>query len=126
MNKELIAEAVRIINEYLLTPVIYYLDCGYKVDFVCFLETGIDEDEMYMIEEKITQKTGVASQVIDIREFEPCDAEEIINNGELVYSQSSVMEALFKSAVMTEVELQNKRKEIFIERKNSTKTLYVQ
>ena len=30
MNKEMIAEAVRIINDMFLTPVIYYLDYGYK------------------------------------------------------------------------------------------------
>ena len=126
MNKEMIAEAVRIINDRFLTPVIYYLDYGYKADFVCFFETDIEEEEINMAEEKITQKTGVATQVVDIREFEPFDAADIVSDGELVYSESNVMESMFKSAVMAEIEIRTAQKEMFIERKNVTNTLYVQ
>ena len=126
MNKEMIAEAVSIIKERLLTPVIYYLDYGYKADFVCFFEIDVDEEEIYKTEEAITKKTGVASQVVDIREFEPFDAADIVSNGELVHSESAVMESMFKSAVMAEIELRAAQKEIFIERKNITNTLYIQ
>lgn len=126
MNKEMIADAVNIINDRLLTPVIYYLDYGYKADFVCFFEIDVDEEEIYKTEEAITNKTGVASQVVDIREFEPFDAADIVSDGELVYSENSTMEGMFRAAVMTELQLRSAQKEIFIERKNVTNTLYIQ
>lgn len=126
MNKEMIDEAVKIINERFLTPVIYYLDYGYKSDFVCFFEIDIDEEEIYKAEEAITNKTGIATEVVDIREFDPFDSADIVSNGELVYSESAVMEAFFKSAVMAEIEIRAKQKEMFMERKSSTNTLYIQ
>lgn len=126
MNKEMIDEAVKIINERFLTPVIYYLDYGYKSDFVCFFEIDIDEEEIYKAEEAITNKTGIAAEVVDIREFDPFDSADIVSNGELVYSESAVMEAFFKSAVMAEIEIRAKQKEMFMERKSSTNTLYIQ
>lgn len=126
MNKEMIADAVNIINDRLLTPVIYYLDYGYKADFVCFFEIDVDEEEIYKTEEAITKKTGVASQVVDIREFEPFDAADIVADGELVYSENSTMEGMFRAAIMTELQLRSAQKEIFIERKNVTNTLYIQ
>ena len=126
MNKEMIAEAVSIITERLLTPVIYYLDYGYKADFVCFFEIDVEEEEIYKTEEAITEKTGVASQVVDIREFEPFDAADIVSDGELVYSENSTMEGMFRAAIMTELQLRSAQKEIFIERKNVTNTLYIQ
>lgn len=126
MNKEMIDEAVKIINERFLTPVIYYLDYGYKAEFVCFFEIDIDEEEIYKAEEAITNKTGIAAEVVDIREFDPFDSADIVSNGELVYSESAVMEAFFKSAVMAEIEIRAKQKEMFMERKSSTNTLYIQ
>ncbi len=126
MNQETIKEAVDIITQKLLTPLLYKAEDEESIKFIGFFDTNMDFAEIEKTEIAISAYIDMPLEIIDIREFEAADILHIINNAELVYSMHPIMENYFKTAITSELEFYKQIKKSYLERRNSTGTFYVQ
>ena len=126
MNQKSIDKAVSIITQKLLTPLLYKLEDEISIRFIGFFDTNMDFSEITATEEAVSAYVDFPLEIIDIREFEISDILNIIETAELVYSMNPVMESFFGSAIANELEMYKQVKQSYVERKNTTGTLYVQ
>ena len=126
MNQETINKAVSIITQKLLTPLLYKLEDEVSIRFIGFFDTNMDFSEITATEEAVSAYVDFPLEIIDIREFEVSDILNIIETAELVYSMHPVMENFFGSAIANELEIYKQIKQSYVERKNTTGTLYIQ
>ncbi len=126
MNQETINKAVSIITQKLLTPLLYKLEDEVSIRFIGFFDTNMDFSEITATEEAVSAYVDFPLEIIDIREFEVSDILNIIETAELVYSMHPVMENFFGNAIANELEMYKQIKQSYVERKNTTGTLYIQ
>lgn len=126
MNQKSVDKAVSIITQRLLTPLLYKLEDEISIRFIGFFDTNMDFSEITATEEAVSAYVDFPLEIIDIREFEISDILNIIETAELVYSMNPVIENFFGSAIANELEMYKQVKQSYVERKNTTGTLYVQ
>lgn len=126
MNQKSVDKAVSIITQKLLTPLLYKLEDEVSIRFIGFFDTNMDIGEIIATEEAVSAYVDFPLEIIDIREFEISDILNIIETAELVYSMNPVMESFFGSAIANELEMYKQVKQSYVERKNTTGTLYIQ
>ena len=126
MNQKSVDKAVSIITQKLLTPLLYKLEDEVSIRFIGFFDTNMDFSEITATEEAVSAYVDFPLEIIDIREFEISDILNIIETAELVYSMNPVMESFFGSAIANELEMYKQVKQSYVERKNTTGTLYIQ
>lgn len=126
MNQKSVDKAVSIITQKLLTPLLYKLEDEISIRFIGFFDTNMDIGEITATEEAVSAYVDFPLEIIDIREFEISDILNIIETAELVYSMNPVMESFFGSAIANELEMYKQVKQSYVERKNTTGTLYIQ
>ena len=126
MNQKSVDKAVNIITQKLLTPLLYKLEDEISIRFIGFFDTNMDIGEITATEEAVSAYVDFPLEIIDIREFEISDILNIIETAELVYSMNPVMESFFGSAIANELEMYKQVKQSYVERKNTTGTLYIQ
>ena len=126
MNQKSVDKAVSIITQRLLTPLLYKLEDEISIRFIGFFDTNMDIGEITATEEAVSAYVDFPLEIIDIREFEISDILNIIETAELVYSMNPVMESFFGSAIANELEMYKQVKQSYVERKNTTGTLYIQ
>ncbi len=124
INDEIIAEAVGIILDKILTPVIYmYADEA--IEFICFAD-GKTEDQAFLdAESALMIDLGINAEIIDIRSFDEADRVEVTQTAELVYAESELIKTLFESAMAADKERLIMRKNEVIDRKSDTGTYYL-
>ena len=126
MNQKSVDKAVSIITQKLLTPLLYKIEDEISIRFIGFFDTNMDFSEITATEEAVSAYVDFPLEIIDIREFEISDILNIIETAELVYSMNPVMESFFGSAIANELEMYKQVKQSYVERKNTTGTLYIQ
>lgn len=124
INDEIITEAVGIILDKILTPVIYmYADEA--IEFICFADGKTEEQAFLDAESALMIDLGINAEIIDIRSFDEADRVEVTQTAELVYAESELIKTLFESAMAADKERLIMRKNEVIDRKSDTGTYYL-
>lgn len=124
INDEIINEAVEIILDRILTPVIYmYADEA--IEFICFADGNTEEEDFLETEAALMTNLGINAEIIDIRSFDETDRVEVTETAELVYAQSDLMKTLFESAMAADKERFVTEVNNVIDRKSDTGSYYL-
>lgn len=117
-------DAVNIILDRILTPVLYMYD-EEVLEFICFTDSNISEDEIRSTEESLLKTLGVSAEIIDIRNFDECDRVDITTGAVLVYAEDDIIKTLFEAAMSADRERMLVLKRETLKRKNETGTYYI-
>lgn len=123
-DEKKLREAVNIIIERILTPVLYVY-CDEILEFICFSDSKTDLEDFADAEAAIYVNLGLKSEILDIREFPEDERVEIINNAELAYAEDEFVKMLFETAMMADNDRTQKLKKDMISRKLETGTYYI-
>lgn len=118
-------DAIDIMIDNILTPVIYMLIDNEAVEFICFTDSNITLDTIQKTERDIYGFCGFNCEILDIREFNAADRFDIINHAQLIYSANDTVKNLFETAIISELEQLANIKNQFLERKNDTGSYYL-
>lgn len=123
ISEETINKAVDIILDKILTPVLYmYADD--IVEFVCFTDSGLDEEVFRKTEEILYEVLGLKCEILDIRVFSEFERVEIINSATFLFAEDELVKSLFEAAMIADNERAQSVKELAIERKAETGSYY--
>lgn len=126
MDFNIIAEAVRIIEGSVLTPVIYMAETDFKAEFICFCGTELSDEEAYDVGEKLTRLLEKPTELVDISEYNENDRLEIIQTAELVYSEDPLIEQMFALGMAEEYRRIQEQKKSMLKRMSEIGTYYLQ
>lgn len=123
--EEKLVEAVDIILENILTPIIYlYLD--EIAEFIVYSDSRALADEtLHNTEELIYKNLGIKVEIVDMREFDEADRSSIVMNADIAYAESDEMLELFENAMFEDLEMLAADKLFALDRKNETGTYYL-
>lgn len=121
-----IAQAVRIIMSRILTPVVYLYETDFKIEFICFCNPEVTDDELYEVGEILTNLMSRTVEVVDIFEYDENDRMDIVGNARLVYAEHPVIEQLFTLSVAQEYKNIQEEKKNMLKRKNDNGAYYLQ
>lgn len=123
-EEEKLAEAVDIILENILTPIIYmYVD--EVVEFIVFCDSETPTDVFRRTEELIFFNLGLRVEIIELREFDESDRVDIAESAYIAYAENDFMPTLFETAMTTDIEAIRLMKRELIKRKTDTGTYYM-
>lgn len=123
-EEEKLAEAVDIILENILTPIIYmYLD--EVVEFIVFCDYDTPAEVFRRTEEIIYFNLGLNVEIIELREFDEGDRVDIAESAYIVYAENESMPMLFETAMTADVEMMQLWKKELLKRKTDTGTYYI-
>ena len=126
LTQEMTDFAVRVINENILTPIIYMIEHEYTIDFICFCDRNITMQEIYNAEHIISAKTGKQIEIIDIREFGESDRIDVINQATLIHSEHPVIEQIFTQSMLEDFKFAMNERNGVLERYKESGTCYLQ
>ena len=126
MDFNIIAEAVRIIEDSVLTPVIYMAETDFKAEFICFCGAEFSEEEAFEVGEKLTRLLEKPTELVDISEYNENDRLEIIQTAELVYSEDPLIEQMFTLGMAEEYRRIQEQKKSMLKRMSEIGTYYLQ
>lgn len=126
MDTNKIINAVQMIHEKILAPVIYMLEDEYRVEFVCFCGAKTEKKSLFEIGEALSKIMSVPVEVVDILEYSPEDGIDIITNGRLVFSEDPLIAQMFEMSVVEDAKKAKKDLLDMINRKAETGTYYLQ
>lgn len=121
-----ISEAVRLILEKILTPIIYMYETESKIEFICFCSAAVSDDELYSVSEKLTEILSCTVELIDIYEYNENDRIDIISSAELVYSEHPIIEQMFELSMAEEYRRVQEKKQDMLKRKHESGAYYIQ
>ena len=126
MDFNIIAEAVRIIEDSVLTPVIYMAETDFKAEFICFCGAALSEEEAFGVGDKLTRLLDKPTELVDISEYNENDRLEIIQTAELVYSEDPLIEQMFTLGMAEEYRRVQEQKKSMLRRMSEIGTYYLQ
>ena len=123
-EEEKLAEAVDIILENILTPIIYmYVD--EVVEFIVFCDSETPADVFRRTEELIFFNLGLRVEITELREFDEGDRVDISQSAYIVYAENEFMPMLFETAMTSDIETIQLMKKELLKRKTDTGTYYM-
>lgn len=126
MNVNEIAQAVKVIESRILTPVIYMNENDCRVEFICFCGVQVTDEELYETGEQISGIISKTVEVVDILEYSENDRLDVILNAELVYSEDPVIEQMLAFSMAEEFKQVQERKHDMLKRKSESGSYYMQ
>lgn len=126
MEYEIISEAVKIILNHVLTPVIYMFEHDDWIEFVCFCDRKITIGDLYDTEQEVKKIIGKDVEIIDIREFAECERIDIISKYSLIYSADNFVGKIFEAAAAADFQMFIDEKRSVLERHDKCGTYYLQ
>ncbi len=123
IDEKILTEAVDIILERILTPVIY-LYSDEAMEFICFTDTNISEEDLFDTQAALFLNLGITAEVVDIRNFEHADRVEITKTGHLLYAENDAIQTMFEMAMIADEARVNANKKNSITRKEETGTFF--
>lgn len=123
IDEKILTEAVDIILERILTPVIY-LYSDEAMEFICFTDTNTSEEDFYDTQAALFLNLGITAEVIDIRNFEQADRVEITKTGHLLYAENEDIQTMFEMAMIADEARVNANKKESLMRKEETGTFF--
>ncbi len=123
--EEKLAEAVDIILENILTPIIYfYLD--ELAEFIVYSDgRALSDETLHSTEDLIYKNLGIKVEIVDMRQFDKADRSRIVMNADIAYTESDEMLELFENAMFEDLEMLVADKLFAIDRKTETGTYYL-
>lgn len=121
-----IAQAVQMIENNILAPVVYMNETEYGIEFICFCCYDVTDDDLFDIGEKLTEILGVPAEVVDIMEYNINDRLDIVKNAELVYSEDSLMEQMLTMSIAEEHKQELEKMKGVLRRKSESGSYYLQ
>ena len=126
MEYEIISKTIKIILNYVLTPVIYMFEHENWIEFVCFCDRKITIGDLYEAEQEVKKIIGKDAEIIDIREFAECERIDVIGKYSLIYSADDFVGKVFEAATAADFQLFISEKQSILERHNMCGTYYLQ
>lgn len=123
IDEKILIEAVDIILERILTPVIY-LYSDEAMEFICFTDTNTSEEDFYDTQAALFLNLGITAEVVDIRNFEHADRVEITKTGQLLYAENEAIQTMFEMAMIADEARVNANKKESLMRKEETGTFF--
>lgn len=124
IDNETLSEAVNIILDRILTPVLYmYADEA--IEFICFPDANTTDEEFAETEYALLKNLGINAEIIDIRSFDEADRVEITNTATLLYAENDLVKMVFETAMNADKERLMLSKHETLSRKNETGTYYI-
>ena len=125
-DTEKIINAVQIIHEKILAPVIYMCEDEHKIEFVCFCGAKTSRDDFFDAGEKLCEIFSVPVEVVDILEYDAEDSMEIIDSAQLVFSEDPIIARIFEVGLAEDLKRSRMELSDMIKRKTETGTYYLQ
>lgn len=125
-DTEKIINAVQIIHEKILAPVIYMCEDEYKIEFVCFCGAKTSRDDFFEAGQKISTMFSIPVEVVDILEYDAEDGMDIIGSAQLVFSEDPIIAQIFEVSVAEDLKRLRTELSDMIKRKTETGTYYLQ
>ena len=119
-------QAVRMIENSIITPVIYLNETEFKAEFICFSSEEVTEDDLFRVGESVSRILEKPAEVVDIMEYHANDRMDIITNAELVYSDDPIVEQMFTMSMAEEHRRLYEQKQNMLRRKNESGSYYLQ
>ena len=119
-------QAVRMIENSIITPVIYLNETEFKAEFICFSSEEVTEDDLFRVGESVSRILEKPAEVVDIMEYNANDRVDIITNAELVYSDDPIVEQMFTMSMAEEHRRLYEQKQNMLRRKNESGSYYLQ
>lgn len=123
INDEILTRAIELITDRILTPVIY-LYADEALEFICFTDEKMDADVFCETEAALNCNLGIQAEILDIRDFDPCDRVDIARTARLVYAESELVKMLFESAMVSDDDRMQSLKAETLDRKTATGSYY--
>ncbi len=124
IDNETLNEAVNIILDRILTPVLYMYE-DEALEFICFPDSNITEEDFANTEAALYTNLGINAEIVDIRSFDETDRVEITNSACLLYAENDLVKMLFETAMNVDKERMIAFKSETLLRKNETGTYYI-
>ncbi len=126
MNAETISEAIKVISENVLTPIIYMYEEDERIEFICFCDRNITMQEIYDTEQRLCSLTGKRTVIADIREFGQSERIDVISGSALIYAEHPLLERVFARSMLEDYKIaMNERRDLLC-RQKETGTYYLQ
>ena len=126
MDYNLKQKAAEIINEYILTPVIYMFDDKEQTEFVCFCDLNIESHEFVKAEERLCGLLRKPVVLMDMREYDEVDRMGIISDGELIYSAHPLFAHMFERTMIEDARMREIQKSEMVKRYNASGSAFLQ
>lgn len=123
---EKMEEAVELLKENILTPLLYVVEYDNMVQFICFCDKNIKLKVLYETADKITAVLGVTAEIFDIREFSEAERLEIMSHGQMVYSENPMIEEMFMLSMAEDYRKTVAEKNYMLERYRENGAYYLQ
>lgn len=123
MTRDEIIKAVEIIQENILTPVIFMYE-DEAVEFICFCEDFIEEDVFYETERILKTDLGINAEIVDICNFDEFERIEILNHSALIFSEGPHFLSAFEEAINEDAAHRVRQNAEIIRRRQETGSYY--
>ncbi len=124
-DSKTINQAVEIISENMVTPVIYKIDTEEHICFVCFLNGKTPYEQVVAAEEKLTHLLNFTAVIMDIREFSECDRIDILEKADMIYCADQNIKRLFELSLMNDSKRAYEEKCSIVDRQKNCNSIYI-
>jgi len=124
-NEKVMQEAIDIISESVLTPVIYLINTDDNVCFVCFLNRDTAYEQVVAAEKRLTKLFNLNAVIMDIREFAECDRIDILEKADMIYCADSNLKHLFEMSLLNDCKRVFEEKSGIVDRTKSCDSMYL-
>lgn len=119
IREETLSCIIETVTECVLTPVVYMFE-EEIIELIVFCDGNMDVNILRDTENEIYTRTGVKTELVDIREFDEFDRWQIVQNAELIYAVDDTVLKAFERAMQRDVEFRAISKAMLFERRKDT------
>lgn len=124
-NNKIMQEAIDIISESVLTPVIYMINTGENICFVCFLNGKTPYEQVVNAEEKLSKLLNNNAVIMDIREFSEYDRVNILEKADMIYCADSNLKKLFELSLLNDAKKAFEEKNGIVDRIKNCDSMFL-
>ncbi|MDD6484121.1 MAG: hypothetical protein PUF72_06050 [Clostridiales bacterium] len=114
------------ITDSILTPIIYMMEGDAYVEFICFCDSQVTFEELYVLGEKVSEYIDMPAEILDIREYDLYSRIDVISNAEMIYAQDPIVSQIFAEAIFEDYRKDLQEKINMLNRKHESGTYYIQ
>lgn len=126
MENTLIKEAVSLLTNKILTPVLYKKQSEYGMCFIGFFDSDVSFGEIGRVSGELSYLLKTPVEILDIRSFNKSIRFDLIKSCEMVYAANEESERLFETSVLMDKQQIMHDRSAVIERNESCRTFYIQ
>lgn len=119
ITEETLTCIIETVTKNVLTPVIYMFE-EEIIELIVFCDGNMDVNILRDTENEIYVRTGIKTELVDIREFDEFDRWQIVQNAKLIYALDNTVLTAFERAMQRDVEVRAILKAVLFERHDGT------